>query len=578
MLRKETLLLCGVLGAGCSVLVPGPGDRTRGSDAGMRDAGTDAGGPELALTPADHDFGQLLVGLQSEAVVFTARNTGVAATGDLSVRLIGASASSFEITADECTGVALLADETCTVSVAFAPESADPLTVMIEVASGATAATADLSGTGVSSTIAITPMMHEFAVLAEGGTSPEQVFDVQNVGTGSTGTLTVGLAGTDAAAFEITATACEGVSLAELEICTITVVFHASDAGLRSATIEATATSGVGMAQVTGISQGSLADACGDNGHCQSGNCVDGLCCDQPVEMCNGCKACNVAGSEGTCVNLPEGPVEAGRCSEISPCRIDECGTFGNCLLEPAGTVCSDTTTCRNTGAGHRQWLGTVSSEHRCAAGGGCGEVPCPDSRTCDSTTGACRTSCTQDFHCILGTYCSAGNCVPSRTVGGTCSRDAECMQPVGFGQGEGYCVARVCAECGRNVDCSDSFDGRLCRNGNCGPPSNCPAGICLDSGWGNSCEIPVPTVPSIAYCTCTTDAECSHPTAPFCLGGSGGASKACGCVQANGAPCNPRESCVGSGSTARCLLNAGNACVSPGECVSGSCVDERCA
>jgi len=48
-----------------------------------------------------------------------------------------------------------------------------------------------------------------------------------------------------------------------------------------------------------------LGAACAVSSHCASGNCVDGVCCDS---VCSGtCQACNVAGSIGTCSNVPAG-------------------------------------------------------------------------------------------------------------------------------------------------------------------------------------------------------------------------------------------------------------------------------
>ena len=46
----------------------------------------------------------------------------------------------------------------------------------------------------------------------------------------------------------------------------------------------------------------------GGGRRCMSGNCVDGVCCAQTAAECAGtCRSCNVAGSAGTCTNVPAG-------------------------------------------------------------------------------------------------------------------------------------------------------------------------------------------------------------------------------------------------------------------------------
>src|SRR6185436_11822039 len=57
-----------------------------------------------------------------------------------------------------------------------------------------------------------------------------------------------------------------------------------------------------------------VAQACGCDGDCMSGHCVDGVCCST---ACNeGCKTCSAAGSMGTCTTLIAGsePRDATAC------------------------------------------------------------------------------------------------------------------------------------------------------------------------------------------------------------------------------------------------------------------------
>src|SRR5688572_19141208 len=99
---------------GCTLLVPGPGDLRRGGDGGL-DAETSLAA--LELLPARVELGEVVVGAMSAPATLTARNVGSAPTNLLSTTLLGASASAFEITDDQCAGVALLPDESCDITV-----------------------------------------------------------------------------------------------------------------------------------------------------------------------------------------------------------------------------------------------------------------------------------------------------------------------------------------------------------------------------------------------------------------------------------------------------------------------------
>ncbi len=81
-----------------------------------------------------------------------------------------------------------------------------------------------------------------------------------------------------------------------------------------------------------------LGDVCGSNGECESGQCVDGVCCER---ACRGtCKACNVAGLEGQCEPISGDPVGdregcttcmTGVCIEASALDGTCVGTFAEC-------------------------------------------------------------------------------------------------------------------------------------------------------------------------------------------------------------------------------------------------------
>jgi len=64
-------------------------------------------------------------------------------------------------------------------------------------------------------------------------------------------------------------------------------------------------------------SRGMTGAACGSTSECATGlSCVDGVCC---TSACTGtCRACNVAGSEGTCTNVPGSTDPDNECGAVS--------------------------------------------------------------------------------------------------------------------------------------------------------------------------------------------------------------------------------------------------------------------
>lgn len=111
-----------------------------------------------------------------------------------------------------------------------------------------------------------------------------------------------------------------------------------------------------------------LGDACANTAQCQSGHCVDGLCCD---DACEGlCRSCALEGSVGRCQNVPDnadpdaecGDADAGvacltcfgrRCLPALPGTNPKgecagslvCNGVGRCL-EPVGEACMRPADC----------------------------------------------------------------------------------------------------------------------------------------------------------------------------------------------------------------------------------------
>jgi hypothetical protein len=199
---------------------------------------------------------------------------------------------------------------------------------------------------------------------------------------------------------------------------------------------------------------GSNGVRCQVNAGCKSGACVDGVCCEGP---CAGaCLACNLPGSEGRCLPVPDGQDPGDECTPeaASTCGRDgSCDGRGACRLHADGTECA-VRSCQNA---------TERAPGRCDGQGACKAGP---SRSCAPAVcieDACGMGCTGDPDCKeAGTFCDAGTCRPQRVLAAACDRDAQCTT--------GHCADGVC--------CSTACSG------------TCQA--CNNAGSAGSCE-PVP-------------------------------------------------------------------------------------
>ncbi|MDD5294750.1 MAG: hypothetical protein PHP21_02400, partial [Patescibacteria group bacterium] len=205
---------------------------------------------------------------------------------------------------------------------------------------------------------------------------------------------------------------------------------------------------------------------------CSSGYCVDGYCCNS---SCSGtCQACNVAGSAGTCTNIPAGTDPASECSSTTctnyiygwnnnSCLKYASNTANNGMCNGSGVCSSVTESC--TGAG--------------TSAASCGSAGCK--KVC--VTGGLATS-----YDTVAEICYISNETAACTSPATCNIN-------------GYCVA-----CGNGI----VEAGELCDDGNtswtvgtCAAnclgtnyytfPSNFWSGLnpyagndyCINKGWG---------------------------------------------------------------------------------------------
>jgi hypothetical protein len=153
-----------------------------------------------------------------------------------------------------------------------------------------------------------------------------------------------------------------------------------------------------------------LGTGCAAAGQCQSGKCVDGVCC---ATDCGGtCQTCNLQVSSvlgsgaiaGTCIDVPDGLDPGNDCQPgATPCGLDgECDGAGACRTALAGTPCKEVS-CKD---------GELLPFSFCDGAGNC-QVNSPVScgaYVCEGTLG-CYGQCSSDAQCAAGKTCANKTC-----------------------------------------------------------------------------------------------------------------------------------------------------------------------
>jgi hypothetical protein len=292
---------------------------------------------------------------------------------------------------------------------------------------------------------------------------------------------------------------------------------------------------------------------CRNGGDCDTGFCVDGVCCVQ--SSCGICQSCNGidTGACGPVFNAadPDSCAVPATCGPTAHCGAADgqiCSVDSDCAsIHCVDHVCCHSA-CTAACAVCSRAAGAVADGVCSMAPAGflgrpaCGAYACSgQSLVCDAT------NCTADLYCGTGYYCAAnGTCVTQRSLTASCDSRAgkDCLV--------GGC--RVCATAGGCVDntcCATACDGgcHVCAR-LLGATAD---GVCTLAAKGFS------GAPGCGAYVCDgVQAECPS----LC---SGSDSSLC----ASGLTCVEGQ-CTG-------FLGNGVACIANSQCLSTNCVDGFC-
>ncbi len=222
--------------------------------------------------------------------------------------------------------------------------------------------------------------------------------------------------------------------------------------------------------------------ACGTGRECQSGHCVDGLCCDT---SCTGtCVACDVAGRQGTCSSVPRGSGDKRTCV-----GAQACDGAGACLWlggQPCGDgaqcvsgACSGGVCCENACTGQCRACNLKGQEGTCAF------VPSGEQdKDCSGLALACdgsgRCKARNGVPCTGGAECASGQCVDGLCCDSACA--GSCMA-CGVAGHLGVCTPVPQGQTFPGRSCDGACDGQgTCKRASgqgCAAPDDCASGYC---------------------------------------------------------------------------------------------------
>jgi hypothetical protein len=209
---------------------------------------------------------------------------------------------------------------------------------------------------------------------------------------------------------------------------------------------------------------------CRDAGQCQSGFCVDGVCCNAPCG--EQCMACDLTASLGTCAQVTAGNPHGGRgtCAGAGTSCGGQCtAASATACSYPAGETICRSATCTNASANASQ-----TTAAGCDGGGGCGAGVTTSCGLYMCAAGAvCASSCAGDYDCAAGYICQNGSCQAKGAAAAPCTATGQCA--AGLTCKDGVCCESACGDPCRACNLAGQA-GRCVIVAAADDPDSCPA------------------------------------------------------------------------------------------------------
>lgn len=204
-----------------------------GGSASAMVTGTGVAPSFLTRDPTALAFGTQPEGTSSATRTVTFRNSGHELTGLVMIELQGTDSGQFSVTENGCIDATLNPDETCAVTVAFAPQARGSFHAFLTAtATPGGIAPVSLAGTGVMpARVAAASVIEELGTTVVGSVSESRRLTFRNDGEWNTGALTVSLLAGGGSQFTLEDDGCSGNSLEGGGTCTVDVRHTPSAAG-----------------------------------------------------------------------------------------------------------------------------------------------------------------------------------------------------------------------------------------------------------------------------------------------------------------------------------------------------------
>lgn len=323
---------------------------------------------------------------------------------------------------------------------------------------------------------------------------------------------------------------------------------------------------------------------CDLGAQCESGVCVDGVCCPATCQgPCNSCASFVTGKPDGTCAALPAET----RCGPDSlTCKSTE--------LYALASRCDGAGTCEERGAACAGGYACVQGAIHGACADACSaHSDCADAYWCDSASKTCQLDKGIGGACKVAAECKSAQCSNGKCLGApgdACAAGGQCASSY---CANGVCCTSecigVCAACdvpGSKGTCvavpkgEAPHAGRSCQSAH----PKCGAGVCDQSHLdtctfleGEPCGDTICSGAALKGDLCSADGKCVP-----------NGTSSCGAYQClDGSSC--RDSCSAQGhcntgyrcdfDTNKCVgvLQSGEKCNADTDCDSGACADGLC-